>query len=48
MRNLLGPPAKALSPYRGHPLAYTDALIQELIALKQGFPLPLRVLQGFE
>lgn len=33
--SLLVPPAKAQSPKRGHPLVYTDALIQGLLGLKQ-------------
>ncbi len=45
--SLLVPPAKAQSPKRGHPLVYTDALIQGLPGLKQVFHLPPRVLQGF-
>ncbi len=45
--SLLVPPAKAQSPKRGHPLVYTDALIQGLLGLKQVFHLPLRALQGF-
>ncbi len=32
---------------RGHPLVYSDALIQGLLGLKQVFHLPLRALQGF-
>ena len=44
--SLLVPPAKAQSK-RGHPLVYTDALIQGLLGLKQVFHLPLRALQGF-
>ena len=45
--SLLVPPTKAQSPKRGHPLVYTDALIQGLLGLKQVFHLPLRALQGF-
>ncbi|CAG9185148.1 IS5 family transposase ISRta5 [Cupriavidus laharis] len=45
--SLLVPPEKAQSSKRGHPLVYTDALIQGLLGLKQVFHLPLRALQGF-
>ncbi len=37
----------AQTPKRGHPLVYSDALIQGLLGLKQVFRLPLRALQGF-
>lgn len=39
------PPAQASK--RGHPVVYSDALIQGLLGLKQVFHLPLRALQGF-
>ena len=32
---------------RGRPFVYPDAVIQELLRLKQVFALPLRALQGF-
>lgn len=35
------------APKRGHPLVYTDAVIQMLFGLKQVFRFPLRALQGF-
>ena len=44
--NMCAAPA-ALTPRRGHPLVYSDALIQGLLGLKQVFHLPLRALQGF-
>jgi hypothetical protein len=37
----------ARTPRRGHPVVYSDALIQGLLGLKQVFHLPLRALQGF-
>ncbi|MHA6907983.1 IS5 family transposase [Ralstonia pseudosolanacearum] len=37
----------AQTPKRGHPLVYSDALIQGLLGFKQVFRLPLRALQGF-
>jgi len=44
--SMCAPPATQ-SPRRGHPVVYSDALIQGLLALKQVFHLPLRALQGF-
>ncbi|WP_316157375.1 IS5 family transposase [Cupriavidus sp. BIC8F] len=46
-QDLLQAVPEAGVPKRGHPLVYTDAVIQMLLGLKQVFRLPLRALQGF-
>lgn len=45
-QSMCAPPA-AQAPKRGHPVVYSDALIQGLLGLKQVFHLPLCALQGF-